>query len=306
MPEHRLRREIITTVVVNRFVNPSGITCFHRLSSETGAGAADVIRAHIAARAIFGAARATRPRSSALDHQVDAAVQTELRMEVRTLIERATRWLVNNRRRPVDIGSAVDQYARRGRAGAARCRRLLTGRDLEAYEQAAEELRAAGVPEELASAIAALPAAYAALTIVQTAAPTSSDLRRGGGGPLRPRSAARPGPAAGPDRRAAPRRPLADHGPGRAARRPAHGARPADRPGAGDRGRRPAAGQGPGGGLGEGARPGVGDADPDRCGRSATPSPTWPGSRSVSAWSAPSSRGWATAASVGCSGAAEL
>ena len=40
MPEHRLHREIITTVVVNRFVNSSGITCFHRLSSETGAEAA--------------------------------------------------------------------------------------------------------------------------------------------------------------------------------------------------------------------------------------------------------------------------
>ena len=42
MPEHRLHREIIATVVVNDFVNQSGITCFHRLSGETGAGPADV------------------------------------------------------------------------------------------------------------------------------------------------------------------------------------------------------------------------------------------------------------------------
>ncbi len=39
MPEHRLHREIIATVVVNEFVNTAGITCFHRLSGETGAGA---------------------------------------------------------------------------------------------------------------------------------------------------------------------------------------------------------------------------------------------------------------------------
>ena len=49
MPAHRLHREIIATVVVNQFVDASGITCFHRLSSETGASASDVIRAQIAA-----------------------------------------------------------------------------------------------------------------------------------------------------------------------------------------------------------------------------------------------------------------
>ena len=37
MRTHRLHREIIATVVVNEFVNESGITCFHRLSGETGA-----------------------------------------------------------------------------------------------------------------------------------------------------------------------------------------------------------------------------------------------------------------------------
>ena len=61
MAEHRLRREIIGTVVVNQFVNAAGISCFHRLSAETGAGAPDVIRAHIAARAIFGADDLDRP-----------------------------------------------------------------------------------------------------------------------------------------------------------------------------------------------------------------------------------------------------
>jgi glutamate dehydrogenase len=54
MQKHRLYREIIATVVVNEFVNESGITCFHRLSGETGAHASDVIRAQIAARHALG------------------------------------------------------------------------------------------------------------------------------------------------------------------------------------------------------------------------------------------------------------
>ena len=168
MSEHRLRREIVGTVVVNRFVNTSGISCFHRLSTETGAGAPDVIRAQIAARAVFGADDLdTRVR--ALDHQIDAGAQTALRMEVRTLVERATRWLVNNRRRPVDIGAAVDQLAAGVQAVRAALPDLLTGRDADALDARLKGYRAAGVPEDLARAVAALPAAYAALTVVQTA-----------------------------------------------------------------------------------------------------------------------------------------
>ena len=39
MPQHRLHREIITTVAVNRYVNSSGVTGYHRMSDETGASA---------------------------------------------------------------------------------------------------------------------------------------------------------------------------------------------------------------------------------------------------------------------------
>ena len=143
--QHRLSREIITTVVVNRFVNASGITCFHRLSTETGAGAADVIRAHIAAREIFGA-HAHEARIVELDHVIDASMQTALRIEIRTLTERATRWLVNNRRRPVDITSAVDQFRDGVRAVQEALPELMTGRDREQYDKRLKAYQAAGVP----------------------------------------------------------------------------------------------------------------------------------------------------------------
>jgi glutamate dehydrogenase len=174
---HRLSREIITTVVVNRFVNASGITCFHRLSSETGASAADVIRAHIAAREIFGA-HEHEAKIVALDHQVDAQVQTALRIEVRTLIERATRWLVNNRRRPVAITPAVEQFTAGVRTVQQALPSMLASREKETYDKRMRSYVGAGVPEDLASATAALPAAYAALTIVQTAQADDIDVER--------------------------------------------------------------------------------------------------------------------------------
>ena len=253
MPKHRLSREIVSTVVVNQFVNSSGITCFHRLSSETGAGAADVIRAQIAARAIFGADELDQAIRG-LDHQIDAQAQTVLRMEVRTLIERATRWLINNRSRPIDIGAAVGQFADGVQTVQRALPTLLTGRDAEALAQRLKTYRSAGVPDELGTAVAALSPAYAALTIVQTADAGGPGSDQGRRGAFRAGAAAGPGPLAGPDHRAAAGRPLADHGSGGVARRPAFGARPADRPGAdqppGLERRRP----GPGRQLGEGER----------------------------------------------------
>src|SRR3954469_24371127 len=109
MREHRLHREIITTVAVNRFVDTAGITCFHRLSLESGVGPAEVILAHTAARVVFRAAELDEAIRR-LDHQIDADTQTALRLEVRTLVERATRWLLN-RRRPIDIQAVVDELA---------------------------------------------------------------------------------------------------------------------------------------------------------------------------------------------------
>jgi glutamate dehydrogenase len=175
MPKHRLYREIITTVEVNEFVNESGITCFHRLSSETGARASDVIRAQIAARVLFGATDLDKA-IAALDHRISAEMQTALRMEVRTLVERATRWLINNRRHPIDIGASVAQFSDGVRTVQQALTTILTGRDKEALEQRLKGYQASGVPDELATGIAALPLAYAALTIGQTASQSGVDV----------------------------------------------------------------------------------------------------------------------------------
>ena len=57
-----------------------------------------------------------------------------------------------------------------------RCPTILTGRDKEALEQRLKGYQASGVPDELATAIAALPPAYAALTIGQTASQSGVDV----------------------------------------------------------------------------------------------------------------------------------
>ncbi|TDO51423.1 glutamate dehydrogenase [Kribbella sp. VKM Ac-2527] len=168
MAAHQLRREIITTQVVNEFVNSSGITAYHRLSLETGGTVEDVVRANLAASRIFGQPDLLA-RNADLDNIVDADTQTKMRLETRTLVERATRWLVSNHRPPLDIAELVEFFSPGISKLTTALPDVLRGRELALFEQRREGLVAKGVPAEFANRIAILPPAYAGLGIVETA-----------------------------------------------------------------------------------------------------------------------------------------
>ena len=168
MEEHPLRREIIVTQIVNALVNGAGVTYFHRLSGETGASAAEVTRANFLAREIFGS-RALMDEISSYDNKIDAAVQTRMRIEMRTLVERASRWLINNRRSPLDSDSVADFFGVVTQQVMATMPELLTGRELDACEARRRALVEASVSEDLAAKVAVLPQAYAILSVVETA-----------------------------------------------------------------------------------------------------------------------------------------
>ncbi|KWX03473.1 NAD-glutamate dehydrogenase [Carbonactinospora thermoautotrophica] len=166
--KHPLRREIITTCVVNRFVNNAGITAMFRLKEETGASAADIARAYTAACAIYDL-QSVWEAIEALDNKVDADVQTRMRLESRRLTERVTRWFLHNRRPPLDIDEQI-AFFRKGVADVvAHLPKMLKGVDAERLNRIREELVRAHVPEDLAVAVAGMPNAYSALDICEVA-----------------------------------------------------------------------------------------------------------------------------------------
>jgi glutamate dehydrogenase len=165
---HPLRREIIVTQVVNDLVNGAGMTYWPRLANETGATAADLTRANFVAREIF-ASLPLREELSSWDNKIDAAVQTRMRIEMRTLVERASRWLVTNRRPPLDSQATVEQFAGPVQATIVHLPDLMTGRELEAFQERQANLERGGVPEDLARRVAVLQPAYMLLGIVENA-----------------------------------------------------------------------------------------------------------------------------------------
>ncbi|MDG9686800.1 NAD-glutamate dehydrogenase [Streptomyces sp. DH18] len=171
---HALRREIITTVLVNDTVNTAGSTFLHRLREETGASIEEIVRAQFAAREIFGLSRVW-DAVEALDNKVAADVQTRIRLHSRRLVERGARWLLGNRPQPVAIEETIEGF----RDGVARVwdelPKMLKGADLDWYHSILDELTAAGVPDELAVRVAGFSSAFPALDIVAIADRTGQD-----------------------------------------------------------------------------------------------------------------------------------
>jgi glutamate dehydrogenase len=168
MDAHPLRREIIVTSVVNDLVNGAGMTFFHRLSEETAASAQELVRANFVAREIFGS-RSLIDEINSFDNVIDADVQTQMRLEMRTLVERASRWLINNRRPPLDSEATVESFGVVAQQVVSALPELLTGREASAMAARRDALVAKGVPEELALKVAVLPPAYTVLNMVETA-----------------------------------------------------------------------------------------------------------------------------------------
>jgi len=175
MRGHRLRREIVATVVANQLVDRAGTTFAFRLHEETGAGAATLARAYASAREVFGMHEFWE-QVEALDNRVDARTQLEMLIDGRRLVERSTRWLVRARQRTIDIAATVAQFAPGAAMLAASLPELLDEGDRAVWDVKIDKLQAAGVPSELAGRVAGMPSWFPALDIVEVSEATECKL----------------------------------------------------------------------------------------------------------------------------------
>ena len=87
-------------------------------------------------------------------------------------MERATRWLLVNRRPPFGIAETVSFLNEGVATVRSAIPKLLCGRDLAGYEERRASFAARGVSAELADEVAAMVPSYSAFDIVQSAAMT--------------------------------------------------------------------------------------------------------------------------------------
>jgi glutamate dehydrogenase len=169
MGTHRLRREIITTSVVNDMVDAGGTTFLFRMGEETGLPVPDITRAWLVTREVFGLAAFSR-QVDGLVGDIDVDVRIGLLLEARKLMERATRWLLLNRRLPFGIAETVSFLSEGVATVRSGIPKWLLGRDLATYEERRSSFASRGVPAGLADEVAAMVPSYSAFDIVQGAA----------------------------------------------------------------------------------------------------------------------------------------
>jgi glutamate dehydrogenase len=145
--EHPLRRELIATLVANDVVNSQGITFVSRLVTETGADAADVVRAYRIARDVTGAVERWEA-VEALVGQLDPALLDELMSGVDRLVAIAARWFLSNA--PGQLGRAIETYTEPFRLFEAAVPAAAPAGWWTERERWAWTLMDRGVPEEVA------------------------------------------------------------------------------------------------------------------------------------------------------------
>jgi glutamate dehydrogenase len=174
MREHRLRREIVATVVANQLVDRAGSTFIFRLREETGAPPSLLARAYAVAREVYEMP-AFWIAVERLDNEIHADVQLGMLIEGRRLVERAARWLVHTYPHEIDIASAIEHFGPGAKRLAAGLPGLLEGVERDNFDERESGLRDAGVPEALARQVAGMPAVLSALDVVSAAEATGRD-----------------------------------------------------------------------------------------------------------------------------------
>lgn len=155
LTEHRLRREIITTELVNDLVNLMGAGFLDRLARETGRTLPEVVAAWTIASRISGAPE-IRADLEHLEEDYDAETVYRWLFGLARTLERTTRWTLNN----VDLAAPFVEVTDGLVAGLSTLRgefgRVVAGEDRTLFESRIAELEEIGVTGALAQRIITL------------------------------------------------------------------------------------------------------------------------------------------------------
>ncbi len=153
--KHRLKREVIATVLANAMINRGGPAFVSELTAATSSSAGEVVLAYAAVRDAYGLT-SLNLAIDALDGQVPGAVQLALYAQVEALLRQETLWFLRNG----SVSEGLADTVARHKAGVdllASTGGLLPNGQAQELDVRVKSLAAHGVPAELAGRIGQLP-----------------------------------------------------------------------------------------------------------------------------------------------------
>ncbi|MBY0290165.1 MAG: NAD-glutamate dehydrogenase [Mycobacteriaceae bacterium] len=166
---HQLRREIVTTMLVNDLVDTSGISYAYRVAEDVGVGPVDAVRSYAATDAIFRIGEVLRQIRAAGESGVSVVVSDRMTLDLRRLIDRAGRWLLNYRPQPLAVGAEINRFAAKVAALTPRMSEWLRGDDQAIVAKEAGEFSSQRVSSDLAYMIATGLYQYSLLDVIDIA-----------------------------------------------------------------------------------------------------------------------------------------
>lgn len=160
MDGHRLKREIVSTVLANEMINLGGPTFIHRAIDSTTATVPAIARAFEAGRGIFRFAELIEA-INALDNKAPAAVQIRLHEEIVRLLRRQTYWLVRRGRNQAatdtaSISDVIASYQPGVQELRSMVHEIISEHERAGVKERKQAFIKAGAPADLAQAVAEL------------------------------------------------------------------------------------------------------------------------------------------------------
>jgi glutamate dehydrogenase len=172
---HRLRREIVATVLANDVINRGGPSFITRMQDLTGCAAAEAVAAFSVVRDGFELP-ALYSEIDALDNKVDGNLQLELYQSVGRLVHSATTWFLKHDDNAAPLGERIAALRAARKALEGRIGAMLPSFTGDRLEERTHELFKAGAPEALAKRIAFLSIAELVPDIARVASEAKSGL----------------------------------------------------------------------------------------------------------------------------------
>ncbi|GAA4478117.1 hypothetical protein GCM10023094_21520 [Rhodococcus olei] len=166
LDSHRLRREIVATMLTNDVIDHGGITFAFRLAEDSAAIGSDAVRAHVVAARIFDL---NRLWADIAESGLPTAVTDALVLDTQRVLDRAARWLLAHRPQPLDIGAEIERFAPRLARHALAVPEWLRGQELADLHARVAASVDAGVPHDLATRVHLLLDQFGLLDIIEVA-----------------------------------------------------------------------------------------------------------------------------------------